>query len=175
MLQKRSRASPELQDFQLPIHHNSWRAVAAQKKLVDLSLQLGGQRPVHVHARSVIVARFPVHVETQIRRSGRGLARVHFLLLIDWLKKIDCRADALRDSQHQVPGRLQAIVKQAHEFLLQNGRQINQNVAADNQVELRKRRILRDILARENTELPHLPRDLKAAVDLGEKSPQAVR
>src|SRR5262245_22840111 len=85
------------------------------------------------------------------------------------------RADGFGRAKHQVAGRLERVMEHAHQFFLDRLSEVNQHVAANNQVEFGKWRIARQILTREYTQVTNLLVDAVTAVGARKKSPKAFR
>ena len=133
----------------------------------------GGQgRPVVVHQRR----------QKPAQRSALGALKI-FLALVDLGlalqhgKQVALFARRLRRAQEQHAARLQGIVKQRDQLLLQFCAQVNQQVAATDQVELGERRVLDHVLLREHQQVTNAFVDpVGAAVGLErEKSGQPLR
>ena len=84
-------------------------------------------------------------------------------------------ADRLRAAEKQNAAGIQAVVKQRNQFLLHLRRQIDQQVAAAQDIQLGKGRVHDEVLRRKDHHLPDLFAHPVAALFLGEKPAQPLR
>src|SRR4029079_4855242 len=70
--------------------------------------------------------------------------------------------------------RLERVVEDRNDLLLHERPEVDEDVAATDEIQLREGRILRDVTARGDTAVPYRLRDLIAAVRLDEESAQPV-
>ena len=88
------------------------------------------------------------------KRDLLGFAPFEYaVLLVERTKKPRGARCRLRRSEEQPPGRFQSIVEGPHDTVLHGGIDVDQQIAARDQIELRKRRILDDALRREHAHL----------------------
>jgi hypothetical protein len=78
--------------------------------------------------------------------------------------------DALGVAEHEAPGRLQGVVKHGQQPPLQRGVHVDQHIATAYQVEMRERRIARQILPCEDAHVAERLAHLIPAIGLREKS-----
>ncbi len=97
------------------------------------------------------------------------------MLLVDLPERFRARFHALRASQQQIAVRVQSVVKCGQHLLLERDAQIDQKIAATNEIHPGERRIAGDVLNRKDTNIAHLLADLIAAAGFGEKFLQAFR
>src|SRR3954469_11017671 len=102
--------------------------------------------------------------------SGGGLFPVDFMFAIDGFEKFGERADGLGSTEKEKAVGLEGIMKDREHFSLQRAIEINENVAATDQVHVRKRRIIKEILPRENDGVAQALGDAVTAVFFGEKA-----
>src|SRR5665213_3454475 len=108
-------------------------------------------------------------------KQGRRLPGKYFLLFIHGLEQVGELAERFRRTEKQESFGFQRIVKGRQRPLLQSGLQVDQQVAATDQIHFRKRRITDQILARENHRLAKRLGDSVAALLLDEKPSQSLR
>ena len=107
--------------------------------------------------------------------SGGQLLRIDLVLSIYDLEEIRKPANAFRVSQHQNAVRIESVMEDWHDLLLQNRVHIDQHVPATDQVHVGKWRVGKDVVASENTHLPNRLADSVSTFHSGEKPPQALR
>ena len=95
-------------------------------------------------------------------------------LLGDRAEQLVLAADRLGRAEEQVPALAQREVEQADEALLDLGLEIDQQVAAADQVEARERRVLQQVLRREGDRLPERLPDAVGVVLLLEPALEAL-
>src|SRR2546430_7943227 len=147
LFQKSTRPPVELDDFQLLVDHDAGGYVAVYQQALYLlphsESRLGKLRRARVFG-------FPLGVIEP--REGGDQARRRFLLLIDLVFLVDERevigksTQAFRSAEHQITGRLEPVMHRGNDALLKNRPEINEQVAAADQIEVRERRVLREIL-----------------------------
>lgn len=108
-----------------------------------------------------------------MRTRGQPLC-VNLVLLILENKQVGVGGDSLRASQQQVAARLQRVMKHRDHALLKHGFEIDQDVAATDQVQLGERRIFCQVLPREHAQVAHGLVDLVSAVVFHEELFQAL-
>src|SRR5882724_8011364 len=95
-------------------------------------------------------------------RKGRGgmIATLKdTLLLVDGSKELGALSDILGSTEKEVSARLQRKMKNGNDPRLKIGAQINQKVAAGNELKAGKRRIAKNAVRREYADLPYFLRD----------------
>src|SRR6266852_197412 len=102
-----------------------------------------------------------------------GLARVNLVLLVYKLKQAGMRTDRLRRAQHQEAVGIEGVMENRHHAVLQAGAEVDQDVAAADQVQFREGWIVGDIVAGEYAGIANVLMDLEAGVRLGEEVAQA--
>src|SRR5438128_3602373 len=88
-------------------------------------------------------------------------------------EEIGVSRDRFGGAKNEEAARLEREMERTHDPALQGRRHIDQNVPTTHEVELRERRVLREIVPRENAHLPQGLVDLIAAVNFREESPQS--
>src|SRR6266436_1900341 len=92
--------------------------------------------------------------EVEVQPGCGRFSAINLVLPIHQLKQTRRRAkDAFRSPQHQKSSWLQGIMKDGHDPFLQNRPEVDQHVTATNDVDPRKRRILKKVLSSENTHI----------------------
>src|SRR5689334_23923269 len=109
------------------------------------------------------------------RRRRRGFLRIDFVLFVRRLKQIGKPADRFRRAQKQESVWFERVMKSGHRLLLQTRLEIDQQVAATDQVHPREWRIADHILPREYDALAQWFDDAIAALLLDEKAAQPLR
>src|SRR5258708_23596737 len=107
------------------------------------------------------------------RGSGGGFPEIIFVLLVRRLKKLGETADGFRRAQKQKSLRLERVMESGQRLLLQTRLQINQEVAATDQVHARERRVGDEILPGEDDRFAQRLDDAIAAFLLDKKPAQA--
>jgi len=95
-------------------------------------------------------------------------------LAVQGCEEIGEGADALRTSQKENPFRIQAVVKERQQFFLQIRRQIDQQIAADEDIQLGKGGLHDDVLRGKGHHLPDLLADPVAVIFLYKKTFQSL-
>ena len=168
-LEIRARLSSELHDLHVGVHHDRRRRVSPQDAVglpIDRSvLPANGvrrrRRPAGVLRRASPIAEGDA--EPQVDR-GRRLPRVDLVCPVDDREEVGEPPDALGNAELEKAGGLQGVVEDREDALLQRGAEVDQHVAATDEVELGERRVPRQVLLREYTGLPDRLADLIAAV-----------
>ena len=106
-------------------------------------------------------------VDEVVARGAR--APVDAVLLVEGHEQVLVAPDALRRTQQQHTRFAQGEVQQRQHALLDLGLQVNEHVAAGDDVDARKRRVAQQILGRENDLLANVLRNLPACFDLVEE------
>src|SRR5258707_2486056 len=120
--------------------------------------------------------RVPASGEVEVQ-PGRGrFSAINLMLPIHQLKQIRSRAkDAFRCPQHQKSPWLQGIMKNGHDPSLHNRPEVDQHVTATDDVDPRKRRILKKVLSSENTDIADRFINSIATFHFNEKASQPLR
>ena len=109
------------------------------------------------------------------RRSRRGFLGIDLVLLVHRLEQIGEAADGFRGAQEQKSLRLERVMERGERLLLQARLEINQQVAATDEIHARKRRVADEVLPGEDDHLAQRLHDPVAAFLLDKKAPQAFR
>ena len=96
-------------------------------------------------------------------------------VVVDRDELVGQRAGRLARAEEQHAARRQPEVEQRHHGALRLGLEVDQEVAARDEVHLRERRVLGDVVAREHDHLAQVVRDLVAARPLGEEPLEPAR
>ena len=113
--------------------------------------------------------------DRQVKRRGRrGLLGEDLVLLVHRLEEIGEAADRFRGAQEQEPAGLERVVERGQHLLLQARLEIDQQVAATDEVHARERRIGDEVLPREDHHLAQRLADPVAAFLLDEEPPQPL-
>ena len=107
----------------------------------------------------------------QVRLPRRFPPGIDSVLAVRHRKQVAGRR-RLRCAQHEKPGWLERVVEQRDDVLL-HASQVDQHVAATDQVQLRKRRIVDQVVPGEDAHLAQVLVDLVAAFDLREIAVEA--
>src|SRR5262249_47278106 len=106
---------------------------------------------------------------------GGGLFRKDFVGAVRCREETAGRTDSLGTAEHEESPGPRSVVEQSDDFVLQQGLEINEKVAAANQIHLGKRRIVQDVVLRKNAHVTNGFADAVAALDLGKETPQPLR
>src|SRR5689334_20301207 len=110
----------------------------------------------------------------QVREAG-GAPPEDARLCMDAVEHLAMVVDVFRWPEQQETAGIQGEMQQWHDALLQLGVQIDQQVSARDETELRERRVLDDIVHRENAELANVLTDPIAAALAREESLEPLR
>ena len=111
----------------------------------------------------------------RLRPQGRLEPPVEPRFAVQRREQVGKAADGLRAPQEQDAAGIQAVVKERQQLLLQLRRQVDQQVAAAQDVELGEGRIHDDVLRGKDHHLADLLADPVAALVLDEEPAQALR
>src|SRR5262245_58408583 len=100
---------------------------------------------------------------------------MNFVAPVHQLKHVAEDPDTFRRPEHQVTMGVQRIVKNWKRTLLQLRAEINEDIAATDQVESRKRWVGRDVLPCESAEIAYGAVDLIGAIEFFEVTLQPLR
>ena len=109
------------------------------------------------------------------RRRRRGFPGIDLVLLVHRLEQVGEAADGFRGAQKQKSLRLERVMERGERLLLQARLEINQQVAATDEVHARERRVADEVLPGEDDHLAQRLADPVAAFLLDEEPPQAFR
>ena len=165
----------ELHDLHVGVDDDAGRRVPAQDETVGLLLDRGRApaRLVLLRARRRSDLGVAGDAEAEVGRRPR-FPPVDLVLLVNGREEIREPADALRGAEFQEAGGLERVMEDRDDALLQRGAEIDQHVAAADQVELRERRVPRHVLRREDARVPNRLADLIAPVRFDEEAAQPV-
>src|SRR5579863_6810621 len=113
-----------------------------------------------------------------MRRKRHGEAQrgwltpINAMLLVNGREQIACLPDGLGRTEQQQARLIQAVMENRQDFALQRRIEIDQKIAAADQIHMPERRIAGYILSCEDTTFADGFRDLKAAVHASEKPVQ---
>ena len=113
-----------------------------------------------------------VHVR---RRRRPGFFPVDLVLLVHQDEQIRVISDAFGVAEHQKSPGLQRVVKHRQQLPLKRAVHVDQHVPTAYQIEMRERRVARQILPREHAHIADRFGHLIAAVGLREEPPQPLR
>src|SRR5216117_733924 len=170
-----ARVTAELKDLWGLIDEDAGGGVFAEEDPVDLLQEV--QRTATGLART---PRGPADLleplletdQAQVESSRGRLLRIDPILFVDDGEEIGQGPDGLRHPEHQEAGVLEGIVEDRQHALLQLRLQVDEHVAAHDEVHLREGRIGGQIVPREDAELAHRLADLMLAIHLHEEAPQ---
>jgi hypothetical protein len=179
-LEVRAGVPAELHDLQIGAHDHARRRVAAQDQAIGLVLRVepGARVPVHL-ARGPIgrVGARPLPPpagELEAYARGGRVLHVDLVPLVDRREKLGVPGEGLRRSEHQVPGRPERVVEDGHDALLQDRLEVDEHVAAADEIEPRERGIAGEVLPREDAAIADRFVDLPELARLGEEAPQPL-
>ncbi len=138
-------------------------------RLLRLPHRKQGRRP----GGAALAVLFP---DRQVkRRSRRGLLGIDLVFLVHRLEQVGEPADRFRGAQEQEPAGLERVMERGQRLLLEGRLQIDEQVAATDQVHAREGRIGDEVLPREDDHLAQRLADTVAAFFLDEEPPQPLR
>ena len=171
VLEVRLRVAAELDDGELRVDGHARRGEAGEHGVVGLAHRREG-----CAAADASLARAPRVARCAASRSARpGSGRIRaaddpgelaedLLLLVDGLEELGEAGDRLRAAQDEVAVLAQPVVETGDHPALQGGAEVDQQVAAADQVEVGERRVARHVVAREDAQLANGLVDLVAAL-----------
>ena len=166
----------ELDDFQLLVDHDAGGYVAVYQQALYLLLhsehRFGKIRRARLFGFPLRVIE-PREVGDQPRR--RLLLLIDLVLFVDEREMIGKRTHAFRSTEHQITGRLEPVMHRGNDALLKNRPEINEQIAATDQIETREWRVLREILLGENAHFPDGLNDLITAIAAHKETFQPFR
>src|SRR3989440_6294333 len=109
----------------------------------------------------------------ELLRSSRCYLRVNFIFLVRQFEKLVVETNRLSRAKNQITAGVERVMKLRDAALVQFRAQINEHIAATDQVEPGKWRVGRDVLSREGADVAHIAMDLVSAVALDEESFQS--
>src|ERR1700722_6911400 len=105
-------------------------------------------------------------------RARRGAEPgIDFMLLVDLPEGLRAGFHGLRTSQQKITVWVQSIVECAQHLLLERDAEIDEKIAAGDEIHAGEWRILGDVLNRKDTKISHLLADLITVSDFDEKFP----
>ena len=107
--------------------------------------------------------------------AATGFFSVDLVLLVHRNEQIRVIPDALGVAQHQKAAGIQRVVKHGQQLPLKRAVHVNQDVPTAYQIEMRERRVAREILPREHAHIANRFGHLVAAVGLREEAAQPFR
>ncbi len=170
------RVAAELQDFQVLVHQDARRAVAGEEDPVGL--------PLHVAAAAGVAGgrAWPDAEDGSSQvgaRAGsgdgvghRGLRRKDPVLPVHRQEQVRGRDDGLRVPQQEEAAGIQGVVEVGDHLPLHAGLEVDEDVAAADEVQVGEGRIPDQIVAREDAQVAHGLADLEMAVHAGEEALQ---
>ena len=177
-LEERARAAACSHDAKIAIHDHRRRGVAIEQEAVGVVLSL----PDRIHARPL--ADVPLEGprgrgEQRQQRLGLVVTAVDLLdvkleLLDGEREEIRTRAYGLGAAQHQHPLGLERVVEDTQNLSLHRLVQVDEHIAADDEIELGERGIPGHVLSREDATLADLFVDAIAAVEPAEEPAESL-
>src|SRR5262245_57884366 len=102
--------------------------------------------------------------EIKSRTQRRHFLNVNLVLLVHEREEVGEATDAFRCAQHQVAFRIECIMKNRNAFFLQLWAEIDKDIAAGNQIDVRKGRVFGNILTGEGAHVSNGAADLVATI-----------
>ena len=96
------------------------------------------------------------------------------MLRVDHVEQLAKRAGTLGRTEPEEAGRLYGVVQDRHHLPLQHGLEVDEQVAAADQVHARKRRVRGDVVFGEHAEIPNALGDAVLPVHLVEEAQQPL-
>ena len=171
----RPRVAAELQHVEIAVHQHARRRVAREQQPVGVPLRIGrGELARRAVPRLARLARAARRGDGDGGRARGRLAHVDLVLRVGELEEIAVHADRLRAAEPQEAVGAQCVVHQGNEPLLQHRVEVNEQVAAGDEVQARERRIAERVLAREDAHFADLLRHPVTAVGIHEEAAQPL-
>ena len=176
--QIRARIATKLNDLKLGVDEDSGRGITAECDAIRLALGGGfnwksflrrggsGRGDSFFHRR--MSGR-----EVQPKHRGRTrFFEINLVLPVHRFKQLSERADRFGSPKEKKAVWFEGVMKRRDDLFLQTGFQVNQQIAATDQIEARERRIAQEILPRKHDHLPQRLADAETAVLLDKEPPQ---
>src|SRR5262249_6956582 len=176
-LQVGGGAATELQDRHGLVDHNAHGSEASQDNAVGLLLDVQGAPQGGTglaHRSRYLDGGRDVRTEVDGQAAVADALLVNLVLRIRDRKEFAAAADVLRGAQHQEAAGRQGVMEDREDAPLQGRIQVDQHVAATDQVEARKGRVGDHVVPRKDAQVAHGLADLVAAVDPDEIAPQPL-
>ncbi len=166
----RARLSPKLNDLEGVVDQRSGRRVTAENQTVRLLLEVDRREPLRRRRRRGAFLGRPPLTEVEDLAGRARPFREDAMVAVHRHEEISETRDRLGVSEHENALRTQGVMEDRHDPLLQEGLQIDQQVAAADEIQVREGRIGRDVLAREDADVANALGDLPAPVGLDEET-----
>ncbi len=161
-------------DAKILIDEQAWRRIALDHFLVQGAVARRGLQAQARHVEDVGAAhRLRKHRQPRLGRRHVA-APIQAALLVLRLEQ-RAAVNQLGWAEQQQSFRMKRIVEEIDDVALQFALQIDQEIAADDQVETREGRIAQNIMLGEHHDFPHLLADAIAVVLFGEEPSQPLR
>ena len=164
-----------MQHVEAVVDEHPRRGVAAEDRPVGLALPVDRRRlwfPVARAGEQTGANR--IGGEVRIRAGGARLPAVDPMLTIDRREQVRKRADGLRRAEEEEAVRVQRVMERRDHAFLQGWCEVDEQIAAADEVDARERRIGRDVLLGEKAHLPDGFADAVLVILAGEEAPQAL-
>ena len=175
--QEAAGLAAELHDLEVAVDHHPGRGVALQDRPADLDLQ------------DLFLTRRLYHPRLDARQAGGALLdreggrasqlaillAVHAQPLVEQREQRRLCADALGLPEHEEAARLERVVEHRQQLLLQHRVHVDEDVAAEDQIQARERRVPGQVLSGKHAHVADRLADAVAAVGADEERAQAFR
>jgi hypothetical protein len=149
--------SPELQDVEVTVDEHARRSVSREENPIRFAVHI---RHRLARLSSLLSARLhpcrgmASHDRVESRPRGAGLPHIHPLLRVLRLEQVAIRSEGLRMSQPQDAVWLERVVQSADHLLLRRRLQVDEQVAAADEIHPGERRIGQNVVPGEHRRVP---------------------
>src|SRR5579871_4272366 len=174
-------APASLHYIQIVVDDHGGRHVLGEQQAIGFALHISRSFGNFLFFGSAIGARLPCfdgrmgadrHAERN--RGGNGFFLINLALAVHEIKDVSAGTEQpFRISYQQKAMLLQGIVKNGNDFFLQHGTEIDEDVAATDQIHARERRITEDILPGEDAHVADRFGNLVSVGHFVEEAPEA--
>ena len=172
-------ASVDVEDVAPVVDDDAGRRIARQQRLFqqrgEMLLPRAGQRIGRIDRPRLAPGRRPGESVRQGVLRGRVFARKNFPFLAHHGEAFGQAADALRRAEEKNSLGPERVMEQREQPFLRGGFHIDEQVATGGKIQLGERRVLQNILQREDDQLAYLLLDAVAALLLEEEAREPLR
>lgn len=174
--EERARAAAILEDLQVLVHEHGRGREPPEEDAIGLALEierLWSGRAARLRGGDEAGA------EVLGREDDGGPPRhrplqVDLVRAVHEVEEIAVLSHGFRRAEHEEPRRLERVMEDREDALLERRRQVDQHVPAGDQVEVRERRVGGEVLPREDAHVPDVLVDPVEMVLLPEEPPQPL-
>ena len=181
MLQVATGVAAKLVDAEVPVHYHPGGAVLGEQDAVGLFLDIQARLGLGARGRLPpdefgLDARRALGGEFEIGGQSGGFAAVHLVFLVHQREKVRRSTDGLGGAEQEIATGVERVVENGHALSLQFRSEVDQHVAATDEVQAREGRVFTNVLSGKRAHVADHATDLvTAATEAGEEPPQSLR